>query len=149
MKRQHKKREIRPEPVSSEPVFHPDATVGPDASLESILSIWTDKESTNAPQVGEEEPESKYASGYPELLEKLLHDKIPLRGKTVSFLIIIAWFGFISWLFIQDNSAGKLADLKGLKWFSIKALFYSALYILASIVIGLISWITRRPNKAT
>lgn len=147
MSKYRKKIITKPETASSEPGIHPNATVGPDASLDATFAIWKDKESTNAPQVGEEEHQLQYASGYPELFEKLLHEKIPLRGKTISFVIILAWFCFISWLFLQDNEAGKLGNIEGLKWFSIKASFYTALFVIASCLIGFVSWLTCKTNK--
>lgn len=149
MKKRYKKIYPRLETISSEPGSHPDATIGPDASVESTLAIWKDKESTNAPPVGEEEPDSQPASGYPALIEKLLHNKIPLKGRTVVLIAILVWFIFVSWLFIQDNEAGKLIDCKGLWWFCIKTSLYTALLFVASALIGLTSLITNRFKKAS
>ncbi|MGH8603899.1 MAG: hypothetical protein ACREXR_14360, partial [Gammaproteobacteria bacterium] len=56
-----------PEIASSDPEVNPDATLGPGASsLEATRAVWKDRESTNAPNVGEEEPSTTLAQGYPE-----------------------------------------------------------------------------------
>lgn len=56
-KRARKNRPVL-EVVSSDPEVHPDATMGPDASLDTTGMTWQDRE-TSAPVVGEDEaPES-------------------------------------------------------------------------------------------
>jgi hypothetical protein len=131
----HKKRPLV-EVVTNEPGFHPDATLGPDASLDSTALTWRERESTNAPTVGEEEPQGPYASGYPELLEKFLQHRVPLSGRTVAVVIILAWFAFISWLFLQDNQAGSLATSEGLKWFAVKAGLYTGLTATCGLIVA-------------
>lgn len=142
MAKRSRKRRFAPKIASSEPEFHPDATLGPDASLESTVQAWRERESTNAPIVGEEEPEQSYAAGYPALVEKLLQAKVPLSGRTILVLLILGWFAFISWLFLQDNQAGMLATINGLKWFGVKASLYSAIAVICAGIIFLVLKLT-------
>ena len=134
-KRSHKQRPVV-EVVTNEPDFHPDATLGPDASLDSTALAWRERESTNAPTVGEEEPEGSYARGYAELVEKFLKHRVPLSGRPVAVVIILAWFAFISWLFLQDNQAGSLATSDGLKWFAVKASLYSGFAAVCGVIVA-------------
>lgn len=136
MTRRSRKKRPFVEVVTNEPDFHPDATLGPDASLDSTALAWRERESTNAPVVGEEEPEGSYASGYPELVEKFLKHRVPLSGRLVSVVIILAWFAFISWLFVQDNQAGSLSTSDGLEWFAVKAGLYSGLTVVCGIIMA-------------
>ena len=136
------------EVVTNEPEVHPDATLGPDASLDATALSWRDRESTNAPTVGEEEPPPTYASGYPELLEKLLRHRGLLSGRTVVVLIILAWFAFVSWLFLQDNQAGSLATSDGLRWFAVKVGLYTGLTATCGIIVAIALKLFGAGNRA-
>ena len=96
--------------------------------------------------MGEEETEEPYASGYPELVEKLLHEKIPLRGRTVFLLLVLGWFVFISWLFVQDNQAGVLKDWAGLRWFAAKAVLYTGMVAVVALILGIVMRLTKSPR---
>jgi hypothetical protein len=134
------------EVVSSDPEVHPDATMGPDASLDTTGMTWRDRESTSAPVVGEDEAPASYARNYPELVEKFLHNRVPLSGRTAAILIVLGWFAFISWLFLQDNQAGSLATTDGLKWFRVKAGLYSAIVAACGVVMALVLYLGRPPK---
>lgn len=115
-------------------------------SRNQIIKKHADRrEATNAPLVGEEATEGPYASGYPELVEKLLGEKIPLRGRTVFLVLVLGWFGFISWLFIQDNQAGALKDWAGLKWFGAKAGLYTGVVTVVAVIVRIILWLSKSP----
>jgi hypothetical protein len=146
MGKRAKRKLPRPEMASSDPIIHPDATLGPDASFEATGVLWEDRDSTNAPTVGEEEEKSDYASGYPALIEKLLHDKLPLRVPTVLVALLLVWFVFVSWLFVQDNSSGALAWWDGLKWFAAKVGFYSLFLVAVAILLVVILWLAGKPK---
>lgn len=147
MGKRSRKRQPLVEVVTNEPEFHPDATLGPDASLDSTVLAWRERESTNAPTVGEEEPEGPYARGYPELVDKLLQHRVPLSGRTVAVVIILAWFAFVSWLFLQDNQAGSLATSDGLKWFGVKAGLYTGLTVTCSVIVAVALKLTGSSKK--
>ncbi len=117
----------------------------PEMAPESTRATWRDRESTNAPAVGEEDQAPSYASAYPELFEKLLQEKVPLRGPTVHALLILLWFVFVSWLFIQDNQAGALATSKGLWWFGMKIVSYTLIAVCAYGALAL----ALRPKSST
>jgi hypothetical protein len=112
-----RKRQLSPEVASSDPDINPDATLGPGASLDGTRAVWKDRESTNAPVVGEDEPSPAFAQGYPELIDRLLRDKIPFRSRFLYLVLVLAWFGVVSWLFVQDNQAGLLKTIEGIVWF--------------------------------
>lgn len=71
MAKRSRKRLPSAEVASSDPEINSDATLGPGASLDGTREAWKDRESTNAPVVGEEEPSPVYAQGYPELIDRL------------------------------------------------------------------------------
>jgi hypothetical protein len=140
-KRSRKAQRPRPLPyASSEPDIHSDATLGPDASLDSTVSRWLGPESTSAPEVGQADTEPvAFAKGSAELLDKFLHGWIPLPSQPVILILTIAWFAFTSWLYLQDNQAGRLGDAAGLSWFVVKAGLYSVLFLLVAVVIALVT----------
>jgi hypothetical protein len=118
-----------------EPEWHPEATLDPDSSREKTLADRYSSESTNAPEIGEPEEEPAFAAGGAQLLDKFLHGRVPIHSKTVLFLLVLGWFSFISWMFLQDNDAGKLDALDGMKWFWIKAGIYSIFATIVGLVV--------------
>ena len=139
-KRSRKRPQLYKETIaSSEPDVHPEATLDPEASLDRTLAGLQSTESTNAPEIGKaDEEDLKFAAGGAQLLDKFLHGRIPMRARTVLFLLSLGWFGFISWLFLQDNEAGKLDAVSGMKWFWVKAGIYSAFSTVVAVVVGLL-----------
>jgi len=126
--------------ATSLPDIHPEATLGPESSLEATDDYWIGRDTTSAPQVGEEEePESEYAKGSAELIDKFLHGKVHVTPKTVWLILTLLWFGIISWLYLQDNQLNRISDITGLMWFGVKAGLYTGGYVLLSIVIYLIT----------
>lgn len=125
--------------ASSLPEINPDeATLGPESSLESTGDYWIGRDTTNAPQVGkEEEKPAPYARGSWELLDKFLHGEIRIPPKTIWLILTLLWFGFISWLYLQDNQANRISNISGVKWFCVKAAIYSGFYIIVSGIIYL------------
>lgn len=96
--------------TSSSLVVHPNATLTPDASLETqTTGQWLSRDSTSAPKIGEEsEEQGRYAQSQAALL-----DKYVLSRHTAPFILAIMAIGGI---FIQDNGAGKLANWEGIWW---------------------------------
>lgn len=137
----------RPEvTVSNEPLVQAGGTTGPDATGESTVSAWRDRESTNAPVVGEIEPSGQYSAGYPELLEKFLQHRVPFSSRSVVIIVIVMWFAFVSWLFVQDNGSGVLADRDGLEWFAVKAGVYSVLLVVCGGMIAAVLKVIAPPE---
>lgn len=100
----------REEEISSAPTLHPNATLTPDASLVSSTDAqWIQRDSTNAPKIGEQSEEQiPYAGSYAALIDKYLLSKY-----SIPFVIAIILIG---WVFIQDNAAGKLINWQGIFW---------------------------------
>lgn len=123
--------------ASSGPDIHPDATLDPMTHDEETLPSWQSPKSTNAPEVGEpEDEESHFASGIVELIDKFLHGRVPIKTRTVLFLVAVGWFAFISWLFLQDNQVGKLDTIEGMKWFWCKSGIYSLFVFIVGLIIA-------------
>src|SRR2546422_6314321 len=97
-------------PTSSGPYIHPNATVGPEASLGTPTDVtWMSRDSTSAPEAGEEEEVKKsYAESTPALI-----DKYVLSRDFVPFTLVVVGIG---WIFIQDNAAGNLKNWNELLW---------------------------------
>lgn len=124
--------------ATSLPSIHPDATLGPESALEATGDYWVGRETTSAPNVGEkdkDETQGEFAKGSAELFDKFLHGKVNITPKTVWLILTILWFGFISWLYLQDNQLNRISDISGLKWFGVKSGFYTAAYLLVSAAI--------------
>jgi len=125
--------------ASLKPEISPDATMNPGLAFESTSERWMGKESTSVPEIGEPDCNSSYAEGSAELFDKFLQGRMPLVPRAVFLIITLAWFIFISFLFMKDNELGRLDTLEGLKWFATKMGAYSILYLLIGIVIFLTS----------
>jgi hypothetical protein len=102
-------------------------------------------ESTNAPSIGEEDREQPYATGGVELLDKFLQGRLTLIPRALLVLITIIWFGFISFLFVNDNELGRLDTIEGIEWFGAKALVYSILFG----AVALIIWFASKPLRGS
>lgn len=104
---------IPEEEISSSPPLHPNATLTSDIFLESPTSgQLLSKDSTNAPQIGEElEEQIPYAESYAALIDKYV------LSKYAKYLLSVAFIFVISYIFIQDNGAGKLTNWQGILWF--------------------------------
>jgi len=91
-------------------LLHPNATLTPEASLESPTSAqWLPGDSTSAPKIAEEsDEEEQYAQSYPALIEKYI-----LSRHFIPFLLAIVLIGYV---FIQDNAAGNLRNWSGIWW---------------------------------
>jgi hypothetical protein len=96
--------------TSSSLIVHPNATLTPDASLETqTTGQWLSRDSTNAPKIGEEsEEQERYAGSQAALIDKYI-----LSRHSVPFVLAIIVIGYI---FIQDNGAGKLTNWEGIWW---------------------------------
>lgn len=135
----------RQQPAAKSLAPLPNITSGPGTSQELTTGSWIVGDATNAPEIGEPEPAEGYASTTPELVDKILHGRRPLGLPIVISILVLAWFGFLSWLFLQDNSGGKLDSVAGLKVFGIKAGAYTALAIVVGIaIVGIGSWHNKR-----
>lgn len=127
------------ETISSEIEVNSNATLGPDASLEnSTTGSWIPGDSTNAPEIGEEESREQYAKSHSELFDKYIMSQF--GRKSIPFLIVIAVIGYI---FIQDNGAGRLSDWNDISWFILK----SGVVLGVVLVILGIQWIYKKISK--
>ena len=91
-----------------------NATLGPDASLEQPTQDYLNlRDSTNDPETGEEK-ETNYAlaGSQWELFEKYI-----IRKK---ILPLVAAIVVVSYIFIQDNGAGRLDNWEAIRWTLIK-----------------------------
>jgi len=109
----HKTIFIPDEEASSSPPLHPNATLTPDASLKSPTSDQLlSRDFTNAPEIGEEsEEQTQYAESYSALIDKYLLSNYAKYLIPCTFIFFI-----ISYIFIQDNGAGKLTNWQGIWW---------------------------------
>ena len=97
--------------TSSTGRIHPSATLGPNSSLNvSTNALLLPRDSTNAPLIGEESARKDVStqSSWPYLVEKHL-----LSKQSIYSIITIL---VISYIFIQDNDAGKLSNWDGIFW---------------------------------
>ena len=133
MSRSRKKRRIKipqkivqttTEETTSTPAIHPNATLTPEASLEKETGFqWLSGDSTNAPEIGEEtEGKESYAETPTGLIDKYL-----LSGRSIPFLIAL---GIIGYMFIQDNSSGRLDSWTGILWTVQKSGILVGLYLI-------------------
>lgn len=123
--------------ASSESDIHPNATLGPDASLESpTTKMWTTKDSTSAPEIGEKEIQEPYAKSHSELIDKYVMSRFD--RKSIFFLIAILVIGYI---FTQDNGAGKLSNWNDIRWFLLKSGIFLVLVLVLVLLISSIQWI--------
>lgn len=126
-------------------LISPDATLGPESSYESTQVQWMGPDSTSAPSI-EEESEPEYASGGFELLDKFLQGRINLPTRSVFIILTLAWFGFLSFLFVRDSELGRLETIDGIKWLGIKVAIYTVFYILVTIVVIISNRVFSKPK---
>jgi hypothetical protein len=120
---------------SDPPPINPNATLGPEASQDITGAGWKDRDSTNAPRVGQAEEPIETVASTAGLVDKILAGRIKFDLRIMLAALVLAWFIFLSWLFVQDNAAHDLSALPGLIWFLAKAAFYTGIFSFAVLVL--------------
>lgn len=69
-----------------------------------------------------------------ELLEKALSGELRLHPFYVNLFLFLVFVIVVGFVFIQDNGAGKLNDIKGLEWWGIKSLIILFSMILVALI---------------
>jgi len=126
------------EETGSESAVHPDATLYPTAYDSPTAIDVIQRGSTNAPSIGEEEPEN-YVESFAGLADKYLFSK-----KTIPFTILLLISGVGSTvIFIQDNNAGLLTEPKSIYWTLKKCVVLCALNLLIWLSLSIVTWLKK------
>ena len=142
-RKRRKRPKRRTSAASNIPQKVPEETVAPGTEDYPPAELLFSPDSTSG--VETEESESRdYAATAPAFLDKFLQGRIPLPKGPVLVLLTFVWLGFFSWLFAQDNSAGRIEDLSGLKNFGVKAIIYT---VVCFAVAGLITLILKSVRR--
>lgn len=106
-----------PIPTTNEPISLDLATRSPSEDLSSDTQSFPFLKpgGTDVPPIGIDEPTDKPATTNVELFEKLLFNRQQLDKRVLLVALIIAWFAVCSYMFVQDNAAGKLENVAGLE----------------------------------
>jgi hypothetical protein len=116
-------------------------------SDEPTVGFFHNPDATNVEDIEYSESSDYVATG-PALLDKFLHGRIPLPKGPVIVLLVIGWFGFLSWLFLQENAAGRIEDWAGLGQLGIKAGIYTVYALLVIVIVCVVLWIVQ-PKTAS
>lgn len=120
-------------------------TTGPGVgSFESAASTSLGGEPTAAPDPNAPGSSVGYADTAPGALDRFLHGGRRLSLPGVVSILVVGWFGFLSWVFLQDNGQGKLDSFEGLRVFAIKVGAYSLLAAAAGGALLLVSVLHNR-----
>ena len=132
------------EETGSELTVHPNATLYPTAYDSPTAIDVLQRDSTNAPTIGEEEPQN-YVESFAGLADKYLFSK-----KTIPFTILLLISGVGSTvIFIQDNNAGLLIDKKAIFWTLQKCIVLCVLNFLIWLSLSIVTWLKNKINKAS
>jgi hypothetical protein len=82
-----------------------------------------------------------------DLLGGILQGKINISPHRLYQLIVIAYGSLVSYIFIVDNSYGRLDDLPGLLWLIEKIKYLSVFVVIIFAIIFLINLINDRTQK--
>lgn len=98
----------------------------PDATVSSRLTRfdrapWMERAGATSLDPLPEDGDA-YAKGTHQLFDKFIQGRLPVDRQSFLAIVVIACFGFVAWLFVQDNSASRLTNLGAIGWFWIKAL---------------------------
>ena len=130
------KRKIGFDIANTEEEIYPNATLGPDTHYEKTQPGYITKDSTNAPEIGEN---SEISEPYAQT-QAALFDKYVFSPKIIPFAIVMV---FIGWIFVQDNGAGKLTNWKDVFWTIQKCGVVIGIYI----IITPIQWLINKLAK--
>jgi len=128
-----------PEETGSEIAIHPDATLLPDVDDNPTAMDVIQRESTSAPNIGEEDPQD-YVGSFAGLADKYLFSK---RSIPFTILLIICGIGSTI-IFIQDNNAGVLTDYSSVLWALTKCVILCGLILLIWIVFSVVNYVKNR-----
>lgn len=134
---------LHPQAASNEPEINPEATIGPEASMDATSTGLLSTDSTNAPVISKVQEVDEYSSSSAEMFERFLKGQMVLRPRSVFLILTLCWFGIISWLFLQDNQLDRLVSSGGMKWFGVKAGLYTVFYLIVAGIIWISSFLFR------
>jgi len=129
------------EPTESKSQIHPDATLSPSASVEVSTTIdLLQRDSTTAPIIGEPEEKDEYMDSFAGLADKHLFSK-----KSIPFSIILIIAAIVSgFIFVQDNNAKLLIDIKAVFWTIKKCLIFFILIFIFWVILSGVQWIEKK-----
>jgi hypothetical protein len=84
----------------------------------------------------EGQPRSGPAESHISLIDRAASGTLQWKPKFISMIAVLLWFGFASWLYLQDNAAGKLEDWNGYEQFGRKIGFH---FLFLLVCVGLIT----------
>jgi len=130
------------EETGSELVIHPNATLSPtDYDSPTAIDV-IQRDSTSAPTIGEEDSKH-YVESFAGLADKYLLSK---KSIPFSILLLICGIG-TALIFIHDNNAGLLVDLKAIFWTIKKCLVLCTSIFLIWLVLSIVTWLKNNINK--
>ena len=123
--------------------IYPEATLTPDASSDKTRYSLLSEDTTNAPNIGEEDDESSYAGTTSALLDKYFFSK-----KYIPFYILLIINALVSaWIYISDNSSHKLNDFDSIKWTLTKCGIFFLLSLVFWILLSISQWIGEKCKR--
>lgn len=137
-------------PISNYAISEMDiqSTSDPYYATGTIGQRWTNPDQTATSDVTEDEKvEERSPQSWPEFADRVVQGKISIPTRTVFYIITLGWFAVASWLYAQDNQMERLQTTGGLYQYFVKFGYYSFLYLMAVIIIGISSIIRERKLK--
>jgi len=94
------------------------------------------------PEEAEDSPSTTPAA----LAEKVLSGRINVTSKTVLLFCFVGWAVVCTWIFVQDNGAGRLNSRDGFEWLLLKVMYASAFAVVVAAVVGG-AWLVERVRQ--
>jgi hypothetical protein len=113
---------LPPEETSNSPGNMNSTVDGTTSNRYNAGLKFNQEEATKAPPTIQDKSQEDQIGSYAALIHKHI-----LSKKFIPFILIVAVIGYC---FIQDNGSGRLADIVGILWFSLKVLYILALYFI-------------------
>jgi len=107
------------------------------------VAAWVSSDPTAAPPLAPARSEG-WVDSAAGLADKVLHGQRPINLPFLASGVVLAWLAGAIWLYIQDNSAGRLVDWPAIGWFLKKVAALTALVaVAAAALFGIVKYQNR------
>ncbi len=138
-----------PSPISNYSMGDVDieSTTDPFYEGETVGQRWMNSDQTATSNLDVEEEVGSSPKSWPEFADRVVQGKITIPTRTVFYIMTLGWFAVASWLYVQDNQLERLQTGGGINQFFLKFGYYSAMYVVAVIIIAISSVFKAKQSK--
>lgn len=144
-KRHHPSKDSTPLNLESESLSESNSTY-PFLRTEDVTT-WSEPKTTASTNLEDDSKNKSDQSTLPGVARSFLAGDLTIHPKNLLVFILGCYIVFVCWLYLQDNSLGKVDQIEGIKNFGLKLIPITALLLLIVLGIFIIIILSNRSKK--